>query len=103
MQDLCLLIQKQILQFMLLIIVLKHLIRYSYTTIDDPTRSIDNIIDNICDETPSNRCGADATGWYSGEMPNVLDSTTHGTVCFEWHLQIAICAIALLMYRMPTS
>jgi len=32
----------------------------------------------------SNRCGTQATGWYSGEMPNVLDTTTNGTVCFEW-------------------
>jgi len=30
------------------------------------------------------RCGTQATGWYSGEMPNALDAATNGTVCFEW-------------------
>ncbi len=81
---------------------------YDYTTIDDPTRSVNETSGQVCDQTffssgakwvrfigtggtqiptsavGSHRCGADATGWYSGEMPNVLDETTNGTVCFEW-------------------
>jgi hypothetical protein len=81
---------------------------YNYTTIDDPTRSVNQNSSSTCDSTffssgqtwvrfvgtggtqiPTsavgpNRCGTQATGWYSGEMPNVLDSTTNGTVCFEW-------------------
>jgi len=31
-----------------------------------------------------NRCGTQAAGWYSGEMPDVLYTTTNGTACFQW-------------------
>jgi hypothetical protein len=82
---------------------------YDYTTIDDPTRSVNQNSSSTCDSTffsagamwvrfvgtggtqiPTsavgiNRCGADATGWYSGEMPNVLDTTVNGTVCYTWN------------------
>ncbi len=83
---------------------------YNYTTVDDPTRSSNFTQTSAkqCDQTfvgsgskwvrftgtggtqiPTspvgvNRCGTDATGWYSGAMPNALDETTDGTVCFEW-------------------
>ncbi len=81
---------------------------YSYTTIDDPTRNINQPMGNAADQTyfssgpqwvrfvgsggteiptskvPLQRCGTSASGWYSGVMPTAPDTTTSGTVCFTW-------------------
>ncbi|CAF4229083.1 unnamed protein product [Rotaria sp. Silwood2] len=81
---------------------------YNYETIDDETRNKDKIGDMVCDQNlfssgprwvrfigaggtqipteavRSKKCGTQATGWYSGEMPNVFDTTTNGNVCFAW-------------------
>ncbi len=84
---------------------------YNYTTINDPSRGVNNTSSNSksCDQSVFNsipkwvrfigeggtqiptsavgpgRCGSSATGWYSGPMPTDLDSTTNGTVCFSWN------------------
>ncbi|CAF4652051.1 unnamed protein product [Rotaria sp. Silwood1] len=73
---------------------------YNYTTIDDETRNINKLGTMVCDQNlfssgPSwirftgaggiqilteavkpDKCSAQATGWYSGEMPSVLDTAT---------------------------
>ncbi|CAF1412892.1 unnamed protein product, partial [Adineta steineri] len=33
---------------------------------------------------PVSRCTTDATGWYSGQIPTTVDTTTSGTVCYNW-------------------
>ncbi|CAF1387864.1 unnamed protein product [Adineta steineri] len=30
------------------------------------------------------RCGTNVPGWYSGQMPISVDTTTNGTVCYTW-------------------
>jgi len=30
------------------------------------------------------RCSTSAPGWYSGQMPSVMDTTVNGTVCYTW-------------------
>jgi hypothetical protein len=81
---------------------------YNYTTMDDNTRSVNGSSGTGCDRTifssgptwvrfvgtggteiptspvGSNHCNTQATGWYSGVMPNTFDETTNGTACFEW-------------------
>ena len=81
---------------------------YNYTTIDDPTRNINEGKGDHADQSyfssgpqwirfvgsggteiptsrvPSYRCGTNAAGWYSGGMPTAPDTTTSGTVCFTW-------------------
>jgi len=81
---------------------------YNYTTINDPSRGVNNTSTKPCDQSVFNstpkwvrfigeggtqiptsavgpsRCGSSATGWYSGPMPTDLDSTANGTVCFSW-------------------
>lgn len=85
---------------------------YNYETIDDESRNIFKPIGMGCDQSVFNstsrwvrfvgaggtqiptarigpsQCGTQATGWYSGEMPTITDSTTSGDVCFEWQSNI---------------
>ncbi|CAF1302442.1 unnamed protein product [Adineta ricciae] len=83
---------------------------YNYTLINDPTRSI-NVTSSgssACDtsifsSTPmwvrfvgsggskiptsavaKYQCNTDAPGWYSGNMPITVNTTTSGSVCFAW-------------------
>ncbi len=81
---------------------------YDYTTINDPTRNVNQAggIENDLQSfnssqqwvrfegaggtqipttaVPSNRCGTYASGWYSSEMPSVEGTTVDGTVCYTW-------------------
>ncbi len=81
---------------------------YNYTTIDDPTRNINQGTGSNADQTyfssgprwvrfvgsggteiptsrvPAQQCSTNAAGWYSGVMPTAPDTTTSGTVCFTW-------------------
>jgi len=81
---------------------------YDYTTINDPTRNINQGTGSQYDTqyfssgprwirfegaggtqiptspVPAYRCGTSATGWYSGQMPSVMDTTVNGTVCYTW-------------------
>jgi len=82
---------------------------YNYTTIDDPTRNINEGRGSNADqdyfssgpqwirfvgaggtEIPTSaaamyHCTTNAAGWYSGTMPSVLDTTVNGTVCYTWN------------------
>jgi hypothetical protein len=81
---------------------------YNYTTINDPTRNINQGAGSSADQTyfssgpqwvrfegtggtqiptsavPSNQCGTYASGWYSGDMPSAEGTTVNGTVCYTW-------------------
>ncbi|CAF1302458.1 unnamed protein product [Adineta ricciae] len=83
---------------------------YNYTLINDPTRSIyvtsngSSVCDqNIFSSTPIwvrfvgsggstiptsavayHQCNTDAPGWYSGNIPITVNTTTTGSVCFAW-------------------
>ncbi|CAF0863085.1 unnamed protein product [Rotaria sordida] len=85
----------------------------SYTTIDDPTRSISAAgyalgCDNTSPfinrtfpvwirfigtggstlplQTPGmNLCGSEGTGWYDGTMPSSTGAIVNGTACFTWY------------------
>jgi hypothetical protein len=81
---------------------------YDYTTINDPTRNVNEGRGNAADQSyfssgpqwvrfegeggtqiPTSqvamyRCGTNAAGWYSGAMPSVPSTTENGTVCFAW-------------------
>ncbi len=81
---------------------------YNYTTIDDPTRNINQGTGSNADqsyfssgpqwvrfvgaggtEIPTSavamsQCSTSASGWYSGTMPSVPDTTESGTACFTW-------------------
>ncbi|CAF3684254.1 unnamed protein product [Adineta steineri] len=80
----------------------------SYTLINDTTRSVNVTTSGNCDDSffgshakwfrfvgvggtqiptspvPIYRCNADAPGWYAGQMPTNPNTTTNGTVCFNW-------------------
>ncbi len=80
----------------------------NYTTIDDPTRNINQGQGSNADQSFFNsgprwirfegaggtqiptsavamsHCSTNAAGWYSGTMPSVPDTTVNGTACFTW-------------------
>lgn len=80
----------------------------NYTTIDDPTRNVNEDRGNNNDrdhftsgpiwvrfvgtggtQIPTSaaamyRCGTSVAGWYSGEMPTVPSTTVSGNVCYTW-------------------
>ncbi|CAF0788844.1 unnamed protein product [Adineta steineri] len=81
---------------------------YNYTLINDSTRSVNVTAGTTCDSslfssgamwvrfvgvggtqiptTPvvTGRCDTNVPGWYSGQMPTAVDTTTSGTVCYNW-------------------
>ncbi len=81
---------------------------YDYTTINDPTRNVNQGRGTDADQTyfssgpqwvrfegpggtqiPTSavamyRCGTSASGWYSGVMPTAPSTTVNGTACFTW-------------------
>ena len=80
----------------------------TYTTINDPTRNVmqaSTVNGDIhyfssgplwvrfegsggtqipTTAVPYYRCGTTASGWYSGAMPTVPDTSVNGTVCYTW-------------------
>jgi hypothetical protein len=55
------------------------------------------------------RCSTSAPGWYSGQMPSVMDTTINGTVCYTWssnncsysnQIQVTNCG-SYYVYNLP--
>jgi hypothetical protein len=78
----------------------------SYTTLNDPTRSVTYTASVTCDTgiatawyrftgsggtrmptsaPPINTCGTHAPGWFNGTHPTTAGASVNGTVCYNWN------------------